>query len=499
VNFNPSIYQEAIFEWTKKGTGSASVQAVAGSGKTTTVLKSIKMMQGSVFMTAFSSKIAEELKERLFADLIQNATAKTVHSFGKAALHRGIGNSELVNWKARKTVETILAGDKNDSMAFRTGLVHASRYAKLTMTDPSDVVAVFDLIDHFSLDIMEEELEPMLEFLPKVMKAMEENVREHDFDDMVWLPVKLGMAVPKHDWLLVDEAQDLNAMCRTLLLRSVRTGGRVMSVGDPYQSIFGFTGADIESMEKFALLTNATPLPLSICYRCPSRHVALARRIVPEIEAAPNAITGSIGIIHESSMLARVKNDDVILCRTNAPLASLAMDFLRRGVKVTIMGKEEIASGLKRLIEKYRGSDLDDCLNRLSRYAEKQCARLRAQDKDAQAELLRDRIETIHILADGLYTVAELISKIDTIFADTPGHGITLSTVHRAKGLEFENVFIMRPELIPFPFAKKDWEKTQEMNLKYVSLTRSKGGLYFVESEDMYKGSTEWKDWIAGA
>lgn len=493
MTFVPSRYQQAIFDWTSNGSGSASVNAVAGSGKTTTVLKSIRLMRGSVFMTAFSYRIAEELSSRIFEERITNAAAKTVHSFGKAALHKTVGDSELVRWKASKTVEEILSGSEHDSLLLRSELSQVCRYAKLTMTDAEDVVGIYDLMDHFSLDVPEERVEPLLEFLPKVMKAMLENVRQHDFDDMVWIPAKLGMPVPKYDWMLIDEAQDLNAMCRTLLLRGVRQGGRVMSVGDPRQSVFGFTGADITSMEKFKEITKATDLPLSICYRCPRSHVELAKRIVPQIEASPTANPGFVEIIDEDMMIDEVSYEDAILCRTNAPLASLATDFLRQGRKVTIMGKEEIAEGLKRLIEKYRGSDLRDCLMRLERYAQMECERLRNREKESQAELLRDRIETIAILAEGVATVPQLISKIDSIFSDTAGNGITLSTIHRAKGLEFDNVYLIRPDLIPFPFAKKDWEKEQEMNLKYVALTRSKNGLLIVDSEDCHKGPEDWR------
>ncbi len=494
MTFVPSRYQQAIFDWTSNGSGSASVNAVAGSGKTTTVLKSIRLMKGNVFMTAFSTKIADELSSRIFGERITNAVAKTVHSFGKAALHKTVGDSELVRWKAAKTIEGVLGGSEHDSLLLRSELAQVARYAKLTMTDPEDVIGIFDIMDHFSLDIPEERVKPLIEFLPKVMKEMLDNVRQHDFDDMVWLPAKLGMSVPKYDWMLVDEAQDLNAMCRTLLLRGVRPGGRVMSVGDPRQSVFGFTGADITSMEKFREITKATDLPLSICYRCPRSHIALAKRIVPQIEASPTAREGFVDIIDEEVMMADVDYDDVILCRTNAPLASLATDFLRQGRKVRIMGKEEIAEGLKRLIEKFRGVDLDDCLSRLSRHADKECQRLREREKDSQAELLRDRVETIEILAEGLVSVGALIAKIDAIFSDTAGNGITLSTIHRAKGLEFDNVYLIRPDLIPFPFAKKDWEKEQEMNLKYVALTRSKSALFVVDSEDCHKGPNDWKE-----
>lgn len=482
-DFVPSGYQTAIFDWIENGAGNASVNAVAGSGKTTTLLKGIKRARGNGYMTAFSKKIAEELQDRLFEDLVQNARAGTIHALGKATLHRLVGDSQVVTWKAQRTIEAVLAGEEDDSLLLRSELRQVASKVKTSMTDPGDEEAVQELIEYHSLDVPEERMEPLLKFLPKVLKAMQDNVREHDFDDMIWLPYVLGGAPSPYDWLFVDEVQDLNILDRSFLLRG--RIGRVLSVGDPYQSIFGFKGADTESMDQFARLTNAVSLPLSICYRCPSSHVALAKRIVQQIEPRPNATRGIVGSIQKVDLFDRAEEGDVILCRTNAPLTSLAMDFLKRGKKVTILGKRDIGEGLKSLIDKQHAGTLEECLRRLLDYRDRECAKLIVRQKQAQAELLGDKVEAIEILSEGSRTIHDLKRKIDTIFSDELGDGVILSTVHKAKGLEFENVFIHRPDLIPFPFAKKDWERQQEMNLKYVALTRSKHGLFIVHSEEM--------------
>jgi DNA helicase-2/ATP-dependent DNA helicase PcrA len=68
-------------------------------------------------------------------------------------------------------------------------------------------------------------------------------------------------------------------------------------VGDPKQAIYGFAGADCRSVEKIKARTQATELPLSICYRCPISHLDKAREIVPQIEARPGAPAGVIAEI----------------------------------------------------------------------------------------------------------------------------------------------------------------------------------------------------------
>ncbi len=57
---------------------------------------------------------------------------------------------------------------------------------------------------------------------------------------------------------------------------------------------------------------------------------------------------------------------------------------------------------------------------------------------------------------------------------------IRLSTVHRAKGLEAQRVWVLRPDLMPHPMARQDWAVEQERNLIYVAVTRAIGELYWV-------------------
>ena len=57
---------------------------------------------------------------------------------------------------------------------------------------------------------------------------------------------------------------------------------------------------------------------------------------------------------------------------------------------------------------------------------------------------------------------------------------VLLSSIHRAKGLEAERVFLLFPDTLPHPKATQEWAKAQEFNLKYVALTRAKKDLFFV-------------------
>src|SRR5262249_55889188 len=65
----------------------------------------------------------------------------------------------------------------------------------------------------------------------------------------------------------------------------------------------------------------------------------------------------------------------------------------------------------------------------------------------------------------------------DATNADT----LIFSTVHKAKGLEFDTVYILKSELMPHPAAKRGWQLDQEYNIIYVALTRAKQRLYFLD------------------
>ena len=93
--------------------------------------------------------------------------------------------------------------------------------------------------------------------------------------------------------------------------------------------------------------------------------------------------------------------------------------------------------------------------------------------------MLDDKVETIFALADGVDTITGVQNRIEEVFSNDK-EGVVFSTVHRAKGLESDNVYILKPELFPHPMAKQDWELQQERNITYVAYTRAKQRLAFV-------------------
>ena len=225
-------------------------------------------------------------------------------------------------------------------------------------------------------------------------------------------------------------------------------------------------------------------MPLPICYRCGKKIIELAQVFVPSIEAAPNAIDGEVLYQTEAQAMREVQEGDMILCRTNAPLVKPIYQLIRQGVKATIRGRD-IGKGLVVFIEKFepKSISLSDCLSKMEAYADREISKLCAAEKTNQAQTMLDKMETIWALSEGVQTVEELKDKTTSIFSEDRT-GVVGSTVHRAKGLEADNVIIIRPDLLPHPMAKKDWEFQQEQNIQYVAITRAKKRLTYAVKEE---------------
>lgn len=261
----------------------------------------------------------------------------------------------------------------------------------------------------------------------------------------------------------------------------------MLCVGDRKQSIYGFRGADVDAVDKLIAATSATTLPLSITYRMPLSHVERLNAKFPDakVEARPNAPDGVIGNLTEGQMIAKLQSGDMVICRMNAPLVGPCFELIRQGRKATIAGRDigkGLVSLLDKMIKRIGSQDVSWLMRALMEYRYAEYGKLLSAGKEAQAASLQDSIDTLIALSDGCSSANMIERKIASVFSDEV-QGVVFSSVHKAKGLEADNVYIFRPELIPHPMAKQEWEKKSETNLQYVAESRSKNAMYFVEGE----------------
>lgn len=514
TKFIPSHYQKAIFDFVTEGRGDAVINAVAGSGKTSTLVESSKLLQSDrALFLAFNKHIATELETRLGG----NMTAKTIHSIGVGCLRSylprvtvdegKIGDIskpyaiEISNHLERayqlqlklfyQSADADKAPEEPPTYGVIIGLfkkiVH---YIRVTLTDVKNKVAVEEICDRFGcIDIQEAvSFDALYTCLPTILKESERAAERGiiDYDDMLWLPHAWGLQPSKYEWVFVDECQDLSAAQLDLVLKLRAPGGRMLFVGDKRQAIYGFAGADSESFDRIIELTQATVLPLSICYRCPSSHIKLAQSIVADIEAKNDAVEGIIEDIKLSAVHDEIQEGDLVISRCTAPVVKLCIELIAKRIPARVRGRDigKALTTIVRDVAKHPEFNFAKFGKYLKEYADIKLEKLKQKrNSEAQIASFSDRIQGIEVCyeAFNVRSVGELCSEIEALFSDTRS-SVILSTVHRAKGLENRRVFILEPDKLPLRYPNQQaWELQQEFNLKYVALTRAKQALYFIK------------------
>jgi DNA helicase II / ATP-dependent DNA helicase PcrA len=500
--FVPSKYQTAIYNWLTNAvknrkldqTQALLVEALAGSGKTTTGVKMLKMIPSNleVIFVAFGKDIATELQKRAPA----NVVASTLHSVGYVtysawARQNGVefSRESVVDDKASKLLETILSKQMFGHLyGIIIQLLSLTKANLLYPDDKELAIKMLDIAEHYGLELNGDG-ETIIATAIEVLKKTVEKTATIDFDDMCYLPIVKNMAFKRYDVVFVDEAQDLNKNQNEMVARLLKPGGILIAVGDRFQSMYGFRGAELDSIDQIITRFHADTLPLSITYRCPKSVVQLCNDKFPMIPLEPksDAIEGSIVNMHIDKADMEWMPGDMVLCRVNAPLAKYAYKTIGRGVKAVIKGRD-FGKGLLALLKKFRKLDsLLMVLDAIREYRDLEVTKLAAMNKNGQAQTIEDKCETIFVLSDGCKTVDDLEHKINTIFSDKDvdsNNAVVFSSVHRAKGLEADNIWILQPEKMPHPMAKKSWEKEQELHIEYVAYTRAKVTLTFVKGAE---------------
>jgi superfamily I DNA/RNA helicase len=531
-----SPQQLAVYEWVESGTGSLFVEAVAGSGKTTTMVEATRRMTGDVALAAFNKKIADEISARTRDR--QNVTAGTFHSFGFRAWRRVAARNLKIDARLKEKEglnHANVAIPLRDAVSKMVSLAKQSVVGKLWKLD--DVQRWQDIITYYDVASMVREnptpfgmsreqgndhLTGLLIKHAQEIVKWSESVSDTliDFDDMIWLPLLCDAPIYQNDWVLVDEAQDTNPARRLLAERMLKIGGRAIFVGDRHQAIYGFTGADNDAVDQIIRHFNCSTLPLSVTYRCSKAATKMAQEYVPQIEAHENNKEGRVveagtkvftegwriekpsvdpgwaydgPVLEEhltqAELVEQPKKGDAILCRVTAPLIELAFSMIRRGVACHVEGRD-IGRSIAALASRWKGViTIEELVEKLEGYRRVEILKLETNEHlkgkgsvEALIERVNDRVDTLLVLTEGLDTVQQVLDRIRDMFDDTEEgeakNRITLSTVHKAKGREWDRVFILGfYEYMPSKWAKRDWQIEQETNLIYVACTRTKGDL----------------------
>lgn len=534
--FALSPQQETIMDWVQHGEGNGMIVAVAGAGKTTTLIEALARMTGKVAFAAYNKRIADEIGEKVRnKGLASGVSVKTFHAFGFAAWRRKAPRVRVDGDKLFNLIESDVSTMPRHFRPFAMKLVSMLRQSGIGYVFKGDDGAEWDrIIYHYGIDELlsdkkpwegrwrcgscdwsfdmrgpdmmpecprcgeidkvedeDEDLTDMIEigkvWAGKLLNlSIQKSTEVIDFDDQIFMPLYSGMELEQYDWVLVDEAQDTNPARLAQARAMLKPGGRLLAVGDPQQAIFGFAGADSSSLPNIIKNFSCAELDLTVCYRCPQAVVRHAQQWSEHIEAAETAPEGFVGEMDYRAFVADFHNQDqedwgrsVILCRNNKPVVALAFELIRQRIPCHVEGRD-IGGQIKELANKWKVTDLESLRSRVQGWRNKQVEKWMRLRKESRADQISDRAETLLAFIDGVQaenpraTVYDLNRSIDALFADNSKAGVTLSSIHKSKGREWHTVYWLgRNAYQPSRFAKQEWQVQQESNLMYVAATRA--------------------------
>lgn len=513
--------QLAFIEKVSKTQDSIRLDAVAGSGKTTTLLEASRKMSGhlNVIALAFNKNIADELQKKF----PKHVTCKTLNSVGHGVWMKASGAKLKLDPKKMGVLVTSwvkdnLGPEEGDdvwmnirtvvSTAKSSGLIPPQWEAKLQR--PTGVISkevieeicerndigYIDLYYHAALSIM----------LNSISEAFTSRI---DFDDQIFMSTYFAADSfwPKYDVVMVDEAQDLSPMQHDMIER-LGAKSRLIVVGDERQAIYGWRGASCHSLNELEARFGLIRMPLTESFRCPVTIIKQAQAIVPHITSSKAG-----GVVEEWGSPKKTQEDkegwttdqfklgSVILCRNNAPLIKIGFALIRKNIPCYFTGAD-LAKGMKKIVQDLPPGG--NTIDHLQSWYDTEIEKLMSKKKYEWMDKVTDRYEALCAIyyGSGALDKRTLLLGIDKLFLRAPSAGaIELSTIHKSKGKEWRTVYFLNQHLIPGRWIAEAAAKgvpgsedllLQEHNLRYVAITRALDSLiYFTLNKDDEVFSTD--------
>jgi superfamily I DNA/RNA helicase len=479
-----SKYQNRIFEEYNNTNRHISIQAVAGAGKTSTVLHLAKLtpQYKKIVFLAFNKSISEEIKKKAPS----NVEVATVHSMAYRMLRynhpKKYRVNEIKSWVIAKEKLRLSEFLKKDSKKMNAYLFILSRIVDLyRMNDCVNIEDMVRVVEQYNVPILSNEINDSMELINHLKTYNTSSYHKDfmiDFTDMIWLLKELvdTSKYLKYDVVIIDEAQDINSLQRWFVQSICKKNGRIVSVGDFSQSIYSFQGASKDNFKILQNLPNTTKLPLSVCYRCGKNIVKEAQKVFNHIEYFDKSEDGIV----RDGYLNEVREGDMVICRNNLPLIESWLELIKMNKKAIIWGKD-YGKGLTRICQKIVDLNNDQVEEYFSSIVEEKIKDKKGNTKHQSVIELRERISILKILKNKFKTFNGVLDILDGMFDESKSRdAVVMSTIHKAKGSERDRVFFLYPELIPSEYAETEMEKYGEKCILYVGITRAIKELVYI-------------------
>jgi DNA helicase-2/ATP-dependent DNA helicase PcrA len=479
----PTAEQAAIIAAVRDTADNIMVNALAGTGKTSTIEMVCHAVKNiPILYLAFNKRIVDEAAKRMPS----HVECRTQNGLGHRVWAQATGKRLVVDTgKMRQILKNLISElprkdqgeaweDFSDTLKW---ISKAKRDGYVPEHWNGSYRPVFATWAEF-IDA-QDDLLPSRQQTGLIQRALHQSIIAAyeggiDFDDQIYMPVIFGGPWPKFPLVIVDEVQDQSPLNHEMMKRLVTQ--RFMGVGDPWQSIYAFRGAVTNGMKALVEHFQCTELPLSLTFRVPRKGVERAHSRVPWFEAYHSNPEGTITTLEEWGP-NDIPSSAAIICRNNAPLLNLGFKLLASHRAIKLVGMD-IGAGLVRIMRKLgpvnlQGQELDNAIAAWTKNA------LQSAKNPAS---VYDRADCLYVLTRGRKHLGEAIIQAESLFKQEGP--IQLLSGHKCKGLEWDWVMHLDPWRIPGKYAEEGteaWE--QELNVRYVIETRFKQTLVIANLE----------------
>jgi DNA helicase-2/ATP-dependent DNA helicase PcrA len=550
----PTRQQHTILHAGRTTSQSLLIEALAGTGKTTTLIELIKVMrEASIAVLAFNKRIADVMTARMPPmPRTRLVHVKTLHSAGN-----WITQSRFPGLKIDRDVTEQRIRDAAGNVPFRL-LGAATRLLRVVKDtqcsrdlDPDIAYSLGHEFDCFNKLIGPQEPWQVAEIVRRAYKASQEVGKAIDFPDQGWLPLVLDLEPPwRYKAILLDEAQDVNENQMLMVEKLLAPGGRIIACGDLNQEIYSWRGAVGRTVwNRLKEKHKAQALPLTTTWRCDQAIVREANTLVPTLRARDGAGPGVVRGLSEPEFFADIEREEqeptdgdgsvFVLSRNNAELLRVALELWRRKLAFNVTQSGDVLGPITAVLQKLARSsgniekpaptatltaeDIEEALSLFHARQQRGDARgiaarasnspvvtsgiaafkqrlgawymtemMKAQAAGSQS--WADRVEDQHLMIQYALNYVqdprEIGSLLESIFTTDDTCFITLSTVHKAKGLEADHVYLLRETFARYQ-RRVDREGNplpipdEELNIEYVAITRAKRKLTWVHMEGL--------------
>lgn len=480
--FPPSKEQDYIIRYALATEDNLLLSALAGAAKTST----LKMLAHAFpdkqsMVLAFNKRIADELRE----EMPGNCECLTLNSLGHRTWSQRIGGkcSLSKNKMFGLIKDTIDAGDYDDDerevlnkefgrmLSSMRSIKAAGHIPDATMASLPRGYKGEPIHDDSSIRDDLDDVYPDWQW-DFILLCLEQSATLAfngviDFDDQLLFPSLFKCAYPLKAMVYVDEVQDLSELNHRMLAQLVTSRKRIIAVGDQCQAIYGFRGAHEDGMATLQRLFDMHPLFLTVTFRCPQEVVDHVLWRAPAMKSFDKTPSGSVTHLAHWG-IADLPDSCAILCRNNAPIISLAGALMREG-RYPTLPDGDIATQLSKLMKSLgpRSMAISAAKLKLAKWRTNQLRRVKNTAK------VNDTHDAVLALLGDHRDLGSAMDSAERLFNSRGS--ITMTTCHRSKGSEWDNVFILDEHLMGI--------EGQEPNLRYVAATRARRHLTYITTE----------------